>query len=315
MKHLLFLSLLAWMLPSSVKAQDDLYFTPKKDVRTETHNARVYTEPSYATGPYRDVDEYNRRGRLRSYYQKLGTDTLGNDIIQFRSGDDYAEAGNDTSYVYPGSEQYYDDADFEYPYSRAMGRFDGFYGWYDPYFYGYWGGPYWSSYYSWYGRPWYYAGWYDPWYYGWYGYGWNYPYYGWGGWYAPVYSYSYRGLAGTNNHSRGQFHTFGNRGTSRSFANSGFGSRRSSNSSFSGSNNRFNRFDQNRFSNNSNARFGGQRRYDNNSQRQYTQPVQRPSFNNNSSFGGSRGSFGGGSFGGGSRGGFGGGGGHFGGRR
>lgn len=305
----LFFSVLIGALPLTVAAQDDdLYFTPKKSSDTEMtarHIRGTYDKPTYYCGSNRDVDEYNRRGKLKSYYQKIGTDSLGNDIIEFHEGDGtYGTANADTTItIYPGSERYYDnEPDDDFAYSRRMGRFDGFYGYWDPAFYGsYWASPYWHGYYGWYDpwyAPWYgpyysgwYGGWYNPWRYGYYGMGW--PYFGWGGsWYAPTWSYARRGPSGTLNHANGGGRFYGNRTSGEGNRNGNATSRWFGNRNNDASNNR------------SNNAFGSR----NNSRQnniQYQQPRQTYS-NPNSGFGSSRGSFGGGAgFGGGSRGGFG----------
>ena len=177
MKKLVLLSVLFGALPISMMAQDDLYFTPKKSDKTVKSTPKVENDaPAYYSGSSRSVDEYNRRGKFGSYFEKIGTDSLGNDIIEFHSS---AEDVTDTLAVYPGTKVEY-DVDDDYYYSRRMSRFDDFY-WYDPWFRG--------PYYSWH-SPWWYSrwGWYDPWYYG-YGYnGW----YGWYDWYDPYY-YSWYG--------------------------------------------------------------------------------------------------------------------------
>lgn len=310
MKRIIFILVLVGAIPLSLLAQDDdMYYVPGKSQQSDKSDRQNESEqPTYYCGSDRDVDEYNRRGRVRSYYQKIGSDSLGNDIIEFHEGDGtYGSSGmNDTVYVYPGSEQYYDDSDFDYTYSRYLGRFDGFYGWYDPYFSFYWRGPYWWGY-DYY--------WYDPLYYGyyspWYWYGWHSPYYyGWHGWHGwrPSYYYSYSRPTGTTNHSTGSWHSSGRR-------TSGFsgyrGSYRNTSSSFGNRNNGYRRP-----SGNTNSRFGfgGQRRTNNSStvSRPASRPQSTPSSVTRGSFGGSRG---GGSFGG-SRGGGGrSGGGGFGGRR
>lgn len=297
----LFLSVLMGAMPLTMAAQDDdLYFTPKKSSKDAPVKIErdVYDRPAYYCGSPRNVDEYNRRGKLKSYYQKIGTDSLGNDVIEFHEGDGtYGTADLDSTItIYPGSERYYDE-DSDFAYSRRMGRFDDFY--WDPAFYGYYGSPYWRGYYGWY-DPWY-DPWYGPYYTGWYGrwhnpwfygyYGWGYPYYGWGGgWYGPTWHYAYNGPSGTRNHSNAGGRFYGNR--------SSFGSK--------GERSSFNR-------NNNSSRNGfGQRRssFDDNNRYQNQQPTQRPSYNNNQGgFGSNRGSFGGGSGFGGSRGSFGGGGG------
>ena len=141
MKKFIILSILAVFLPVTMMAQDDVYFTPKKVEKKAVKAAQTKSEvqPAVVThsGSSRDVDEYNRRG-LQSYYQKIGTDSLGNDIIEFHVGEGYPST-NDT--IYAGPVQYdFDDADSDYEYTRRMSRWDGFY---DPWFYGYgWGYPY-----------------------------------------------------------------------------------------------------------------------------------------------------------------------------
>lgn len=182
MKKIFLLLVAAGTMSLQAMAQnDDLYFIPNSVSKSAKSNAPV-EKPTYYAGSDRSTDEYNRAGRFRSYYQKIGTDTLGNDIITFQGGEGvYPDTSYiDTAYVYPGSAQF--DDDFEY--SRRMSRWDGFY---DPWLYGY--GPWRYGWYAGWYDPWYYGytGWYDPWY-GWYG-GWRNPwYYGYGGWYGPYYS-------------------------------------------------------------------------------------------------------------------------------
>lgn len=282
MRKSFFLTALVMVFPVSLMAQDDLYFSSNEsDMKSKVEDV-VPEKATYYCGSDRDVDEYNRRGKLSSYYQKVGEDSLGNDIIEFRMGDgSYPETAKvDT--IYPGSGSFYDD-EGDFVYSRRLSHFDCWYGWY-PYHYGYW-------------SPWRYRwGWYDPWYdgywgygyYGWYDWAWGYPYYRpW--WGRPVIAYrgGHTGTLGyydrnqgrrpaVNTGTRTNSVTYRDRTNDRS--NTGFGTRRNTTS------------------------------YNNNR-----------SFNVNrsaSSFGGSRGgSFGGGSFGGGSRGGGFGGGGRVGGRR
>lgn len=300
-------------------AQDDLYFNPKDEPKAEEHPAPSVCsghEDPWQGGCHRDIDEYNRRGRLTSHYEKIGTDSLGNDIIQFQAGDgiypDYAVA--DT--LDPGIQVYSDD-DEDYACSRHMSRWDDWYGPYDLWYASRWGWswPYRYGYYGWY-DPWYadlywgwggYYGWYSPWY---YGYG---PYYGWGyGWSHPAWGGHYHGgITGTTNHGvpvrRGAAKSFGKSDARRTVAGNTSGT------------NRVSRFG------NSTAQgtrsFGAQRRTTTSNTNTMTRSSM-PSRSTSSFGGGSRSSFGGGgSFGGGSRGGgsFGGGsrggGGSFGGRR
>lgn len=256
-------------------AQDDLYFSIKPSEKEVNSYEKIRT---YYSGSDRDVDEYNRRGKLNSYYQVIGSDSLGNDIIEFHAGNGEYSMDGDSTIVDHG--KFFDDEE-DFAYSRRLGRFDGYYGWYDPYFYGYWGNPWfyrYSAFYPWYDS--YYYGWYHPWY---YSYGWGYPYgyrY-WGG--IPVVHHR-GGIAGTRNHSHGRYYSGGN---------TRFGGTR--NGSFN------------------NGRTGASRSYTPSSRN----TTQFGGTRNSGSFGGTHGggSFGG-SRGGGSFGGsHGGGGGHFGGRR
>ena len=176
MKQLYILAVLLCALPLSAMAQDDLYFTPKKKAQ-----ASADTEPAYYVGSNRDVDEYNRRGKYWSHYQKLGNDSLGNDIIQFQQGNGvYPDSVYvDTTFVAKYRSNAVDD---DFAYSRRMSRWDGYYDpWLYSYRYSYGYSPYywrWAWYDPWYGDP-----FYDPWYPRYYGYyGWYNPYYyaGWG---------------------------------------------------------------------------------------------------------------------------------------
>ncbi len=291
----------AGLVPAISMAQDDdLYFSPKKGAAEEPAFVpkRQVEAPTYYVGSTRDVDEYNRQGKYWRHYQKVGTDSVGNDVIEFSEGRG----------VYPDSlqvtdtyiEDYSTDDDFRY--TRDFCRWDGFY---NPWFYRYYGyGPYyWSNaYWAWY-DPWYYGymGWYDPWLYGyagWYG-GWYRPwYYSWGyyrpwygGWYRPSVGYGRGNIAYTGRRS----YSFPNRNNSNTTAryNRNNSSRNTVNRSFGNRTNRNNNYNRN---------------FNNNSTRGFSTPGS--SFSSGS-FGGGR-SGGGGGFGGGRSGG---GGGFGGGRR
>ena len=257
MKELFLFLAFAGVMPLSALGQDDVYFTPAKSV---SKNSRE-NSPTYYRGSNRSVDEYNRRGRLKSYYQKIGTDSLGNDIVTYQrmSGVSPDSIYIDTAYVYPGSASFDDD----YAYTRRMSRWDGFY---DPWFYGAyrWG-------------PWYNA-WYDPWYYGYSGwYGWGYPYYGYG-WGYPYY-YGSRYYAGVSGGTTG-WRSWGGPGSNRDYSNgSGIVS---NNSRYTGGTTSRSR---------SNRSFGSRDTYPSSSTMQNNSVFNAPSR--------SAGSFGGGSFGGG----------------
>ncbi|MBR5687914.1 MAG: hypothetical protein IKX36_08140 [Prevotella sp.] len=238
MKKWIFLTVIAGVMPFTLWAQDDMYFTPTKPVEKSTVTPAQTEKPTYYSGINQTVDEYNRR-HLNSSYQVIGTDSLGNDIIEMTEGTGYPK---DTVYIFR-------DNDDDFAYSRRMGRFDGFYGWYDPFFYDYWYGPWsWTSWYL--NDPWYwgyygYYGLYDPWlygygwgYYGW-RYGWGWPYYGrYYGWYDPIYygpGFAHRGTSGTRNHGNVAFGSGGgSRGVFGGSRNSGtFGNRNSGNNTAS----------------------------------------------------------------------------------
>lgn len=323
--------LMAAAMPFTSMAQDDdLYFNPKKEAKEKAERKaallREYKaqqarrDSIYAlfwSGSNRNVDEYNRGGRFLSHYEKVGTDSLGNDIIQFHVGKGVAP---DSIYDDAYFAQKYINEEEDFGNTRRMSRWDGYY---DPWFYGYYGyGPYYwrSRMWGWH-NPWrygYYTGWYDPWfdpwydpwyygYAGWYG-GWYAPwYYGWGGWYGPWYwggpmigyvTYGGRnsgGYAGNRSFRYNGDNGYAGNSTRRSVANRNFGGRDNQRSYNTRSNNNTNTntFDRSNFGgfgNRSGASFGG-----------------------SNSGGRSGGGFGGGSFGGG--GGSRSGGGGFGGRR
>lgn len=315
MKKLLMLLVLAGTMPLASMAQDDVYFTPsKKSAETEKADA-----PAYHAGSNRSVDDYNRYGRLNSWYRKVGVDSLGNDIITFQGPGIAPDSSYvDTVHVYPGSAQFGGD---DYSYTRRMAQWDDYY---DPWLYNrYWRYGYYDPWfnpwaYSWYGDwydPWYYdwyGSWYSPWYYGYYGWGWPYRY-GWYDWGRPYWgggyyvnhggphSGGYSGqrtwTAGRNYDSHTGNYANGNRSwggsTNRSRSNRSFGSRTSSgNRTYSSSNSNFG-------TTRSSAGFSG---------------GSRGGFSGGG-FGGGHSAGGGGSFGGGHSGGGHSGGGSFGGRR
>lgn len=328
MKKLLLLLVLAGMMPLQTMAQDDdLYFVPDKSDKV-VKSVVTDDAPAYYRGNNRNVDEYNRAGKFRSYYLKIGVDSIGSDIISLERG--YGVSPDsvyiDTTYIMT-NRNYYDDDD--YSYSRYMSRWDGFYdpwfyrygprgyrgwygGWYDPWYAGY-GGWYAPWYYDWYGG--WYGGWYDPWYYG-YG-GWYSPYYfGWYGRYGwPYYGGGYVSYSGGNPRGATGYRTWTRDGRNTVSSGGRFGGYAGS-----GSTTRTNTYTS---GSNRNRSFGGRTTgtrtaptYNNSNFGNNTRST--PSFGNSSrstgSFGG--GSSSGGSFGGGRSGGSaGGGGGHFGGGR
>lgn len=196
MRKWILLSVFMAAMPFNMMAQDDLYFNPKQEAkqRAAEREAEERELASHYSGSKRSVDEYNRHGKFMSQFQKVGTDSLGNDIITFRVGHGVSPDSiyDDAAFV----QKYLENSSEDYEYTRNMSRWDGYY---NPWFYDYYGyGPYYwrAGYWGW-RNPWrygYYAGWYDPWFDPWYdpwyyGYaGWYSPWhYGWGGWYNPWY--------------------------------------------------------------------------------------------------------------------------------
>ena len=280
--YLLAVLMAAAMPLTSMAQDDDLYFNPKKEAQ-EKAEKRARLQQQYAaqralrdsiyslywSGSGRDVDEYNRGGRIFSHFEHVGTDSLGNDIIQFHVGKGVVP---DSIYDDAYFAQKYINQDEDFDYTRRMSRWDGYY---DPWFYGYYGyGPYYwrSRMWGWH-NPWrygYYAGWYDPWFDPWYD-PW---YYGWGGWYGPWYwggpmighvTYGGRnsgGYAGNRSFRYNGDKGYAGNGTRRSVANRNFGGRNSQRNYNTRSNNNTNTntFDRSNFGgfgNRSGASFGG----------------------------------------------------------
>lgn len=186
MKRLIVTCMVMAVLPLSMMAQDDMYFTPTKaqkqavKAQREAYEARM-VDDTYYSGSDRSVDEYNRRGLYRGKWT-FDNDSIGNDVIEFHGTKDTSSVAMD--YVDNVERGYYDDDD--YYYSRRMSRWGDYY-LSDPWLYDrwYWGhSPYWYAHWGWY-DPWF-DPFYDPfWGPGW-GWGWN---AGWGwnhwGWYDP----------------------------------------------------------------------------------------------------------------------------------
>ncbi len=313
MKRIVFIAFLTGLIPMSMMAQDDLYFSPSQEEKQEKAIRPQNTDPTannYWVGSRRNLDEYNRAGHFRSSYQNIGKDSLGNDIVMFDRG-----MRPDTTYTDTLFSDEYGPDEKDYRYTRDMSRWDGYYDpWlYDEYGWGpyYWRAPYWAwndpwfgDYYG--GDPWFYGsywgGWYNPWYYG----------YGWGSWYNPWY-YSYWGGPTYVYDNRDYGHMgglTGGRNWSRADDRRGY-----SNYDRSGSNYSNYRTNYQTYTSGRSHSFGG-RNYDNNtSGRSYDSSRSMPSNSFGSgSFGGGRsgGSFSGGGFGGGHSGSGGFGGGHFG---
>ena len=219
-KLFLLITLLGLTTLPLVAQEDDMYYvSPKAVKKAKTKKAYDDSKPAYYVGSNRNVDEYNRR-KITSSYQKIGVDSLGNDIIQLLSENDIYP---DTSYVdtmYMVSK--YINKDDDYRYTRDLTRWNDYY---------YYGMPYdiWR-YYSWpsymYGRlwgwdyynyyNWYYGGYYgyyNPWFYDyWFGYWYPWGYPGWGGWYGyyPYYNHTvyYGGGYGHGGHNSHHSNTY-----------------------------------------------------------------------------------------------------------
>ena len=324
MKRSVLLSILFGAMPLLSMAQDDLYFVPSKAEKSAYQQKKMEENRTINySGINMSNDEYNRRG-IRNY-KKIGTDSLGNDIIMSRISTQHGDSlVLDT--IYGGLIRHNDYEDEDFTYSRRMSRFDDFWGgYYDPWFAGR------SSFYV--GWGWhspYYGGWYDRWAYPWgyayyggypyYSYYGGYPYYSYYGgypyyyaytdyaWYSPwdrYYSYyggypyydtvrsrryAYNGHTGTANHWGNSPRTFNSQSGSSTYSNgqSSFSSHRNNGNSYNNTTSPRNNM------NNYYDRFGGARQRSVDSQPMYSQPSP-------SSFGGaSRSSFGGSYSGGGS---------------
>lgn len=99
MKRVRLLSVLLAAIPLGMMAQDDLYFNPAVDKDEVKSTVTDCDGAPYYGGLDMSDDEYNRRHALGSYYQKIGTDSLGNDIIGFYGAD--GTLSTDT--VYPSA--------------------------------------------------------------------------------------------------------------------------------------------------------------------------------------------------------------------
>ena len=324
MKKINIFSVLIALIPFTVMAQDDdLYFIPKKAVRHQITSSSFGERSSYYAGSSRNIDEYNRRGVYHKTTQNVGSDSIGNDIIDF---DREEGVYPDSSYIGKTRKKYsktrrnrdyYDEDD--YIYSRRVSRF------YDPWFFGYYGYyPYsrwgWDLYDPWYGGYagyWrgYYSPWYDDWYYPYYGYGWGRPYYyGYGSYYygySPYYGgyYGYGWSAPVVTYYNRPISVASRTGIERRFDGVFGGSRSEQNS-------RATRSHQRSYSTSDDGRFGGRRLETSTPTRSYDRESSFGSGSFGGSFGGSRsvgGSSGGGGFSGGSH--SSGGSGQFGGRR
>ncbi len=289
-RKIFILMFLAILTPTMSMAQDDdLYFSSKNEVEEEpvVQPKRRVVPSTYYIGSNRDVDEYNRQGKYWKHYQKVGTDSIGNDIIEFTEGKGVYPDSLELADTYVDDVYVDDEEDFRY--TRGFCRWDGFY---NPWFYSYYGfGPYrWSR--------WYWS-WYDPWYYDYWGwYSW-YDWYGWYGWYRPwhyAWGYSrpwHHGHIGGGIAGRTGGRTYGFPRRSGSTSSSRYARTNSSRSVRSNS-------------------FGNRTNRSNSNYSNYNSNSTRSSFNSGSSFGSGRsgGGFGGGRSGGGggrSGGGFGGG--------
>ena len=98
MKKLFLIMFLSGFVCAITSAQDDMYFIPKKT--KEVKEKKKSTSYGYCD---RDVDEYNRHGRLYSSYQTLNNDSLFADSLYA-----YSQPYRDTIYINSGA----DDDDY-----------------------------------------------------------------------------------------------------------------------------------------------------------------------------------------------------------
>lgn len=84
MKKLVLFSIMALVLPTTLLAQDDVYFTPSKESIREYKAEKAARRNTYYSGINKSDNEYNRRETLDKVYKKIGRDSLGNDIVQIK---------------------------------------------------------------------------------------------------------------------------------------------------------------------------------------------------------------------------------------
>lgn len=95
-KKTILLSVLAGVMSLAAMAQDDdMYFVQKREPVVTPQNKSPEGK-DYYSGISRGTDDYNRRSRYWSHYQNIGSDSTGNDIVQFVKG---MGASPDTVYV------------------------------------------------------------------------------------------------------------------------------------------------------------------------------------------------------------------------
>lgn len=222
-KNVFFLLTALVLTPSWCRAQDDMYFTPTKEMVKKKKVQREKERNDYYSGINKSDDEYNRRTQCRKFVPYsvsdsllYSADSIASDIISFSVGDGTYDEKVRVDTVY----KYVIVDDDDYAYCKRLSRFDDFYWWhnfYTPYtcinplrwyarWYDPWYDPWFNPWHCGYAYPyysgWYYSGWYDPWFaFGWYD-PWFYrPYY------YPVYQYGGGGstahnrfYAGTRNH-------------------------------------------------------------------------------------------------------------------
>ena len=72
MKKFIFVSFLFGMISTLAMAQDDMYFTPTKKDKKEIKTYRQ----AQTSSVYRNVDEYNRRGKYHNQGSTFGSDSI-----------------------------------------------------------------------------------------------------------------------------------------------------------------------------------------------------------------------------------------------
>lgn len=224
MKRILALAIMMAPILMLSAQDDDMYFVPKKQKKTETIVVKVpartlssedsnigsgeESEPDadFHTGKLRDVDEYNRRGSSQQSQMvaRMVNDTL---YITTEDGDEVAYA-DEKSQKAPSryyEESYYDD---DYYYATRLSRYHGI-RFMDPFL--------WDIRF----------GWYDPWYDPWYGYYAPYFHYGYVSWYSWGWGWSCRpgwdlcwGHHGYYRDHLTHHHTYGNVNNRRGFSHS-----------------------------------------------------------------------------------------------
>ena len=203
MKRIALLFIMSVMVLSVSFAQgyydDDIYYDPDeakkekealyKEKMKEYMNSDEYknlaapTYQVYNTNP-RDVDEYNRRGGIYAYADTLAADSTvasgDNDVFEYT---ERIERFENPEIITSSDDELLKELYYANDVNIYVGTPSTYlsFGFYDPWYYPYGWGPYYSTYWAW-------DLWYRPYYYGWYD-----PFWGPGYWHYPYHYYPHYG--------------------------------------------------------------------------------------------------------------------------